>query len=198
MSRSQSSWPRSDFATPRGHRRSTRTLYPSGWSLRCRRTAAMPFVSSIVVVSSSPMRPRYSPQVSAGEGRGPSGRGVGSGCGSRVVRRHRTVWSRARRLAPVWKSSSTQGGDDVDLAPIIEKLNTGLFINGQWRDAEGGRTLEVRNPANGSVLTTIADGSEADALDAIHAARDAQAGWAATPPRERAEILRRAFDLLHE
>ena len=86
----------------------------------------------------------------------------------------------------------------MDLTPIIEKLNTGLFINGQWRDAEGDRTLEVRNPANGSVLTTIADASEADALDAIHAARDAQAGWAATPPRERAEILRRAFDLLHE
>ena len=86
----------------------------------------------------------------------------------------------------------------MDLSPIIEKLNTGLFINGQWRDAEGGRTLEVRNPATGQVITTIADGSEADALDAIHAARDAQADWAATAPRERAEILRRAFELLTE
>jgi succinate-semialdehyde dehydrogenase/glutarate-semialdehyde dehydrogenase len=86
----------------------------------------------------------------------------------------------------------------VDLTPIIEKLNTGVFINGQWRDAEGGRTLEVRNPATGAVITTIADGSENDALEAIAAAGAAQADWAATAPRERAEILRRAFELLHE
>ncbi|WP_029088167.1 NAD-dependent succinate-semialdehyde dehydrogenase [Brevibacterium album] len=86
----------------------------------------------------------------------------------------------------------------MDLTPIIDKLNTGVFIGGQWREAEGGRTLEVRNPATGEVITTIADGSENDALEAIRAAGEAQAGWAATAPRERAEILRRAFELLHE
>jgi len=86
----------------------------------------------------------------------------------------------------------------VDITPIIDKLNTGLFINGQWRDAEGGKTIDVINPATGDVITTVADGSAADAEAAIKAAGDAQADWAATAPRDRAEILRRAFELLIE
>lgn len=86
----------------------------------------------------------------------------------------------------------------MDITPIIDKLNTGLFINGQWRDAEDGKTIDVINPATGDVITTVADGSAADAEAAIKAAGDAQADWAATAPRERAEILRRAFELLIE
>lgn len=86
----------------------------------------------------------------------------------------------------------------MDITPIIDKLNTGLFINGQWRDAEGGKTIDVINPATGDVITTVADGSAADAEAAIKAAGDAQADWAATAPRDRAEILRRAFELLIE
>ena len=86
----------------------------------------------------------------------------------------------------------------MDITPIIDKLNTGLFINGQWRDAEGGKTLDVHNPATGDRITTIADGSAADAEEAIKVAGDTQESWAATPPRERAEILRRAFELLIE
>nr|WP_284711044.1 NAD-dependent succinate-semialdehyde dehydrogenase [Brevibacterium sp. XM4083] len=73
-----------------------------------------------------------------------------------------------------------------------------MFINGQWRDAEDGKTIDVINPATGDVITTVADGSAADAEAAIKAAGDAQADWAATAPRERAEILRRAFELLIE
>ncbi|GAA1864458.1 aldehyde dehydrogenase family protein [Brevibacterium marinum] len=84
----------------------------------------------------------------------------------------------------------------MDIAPIIDKLNTGLFIGGQWRDAEGGKTVDVLNPATGDLVTTVADGSAADAEEAIKVAGDTQASWAATPPRERAEILRRAFELL--
>ena len=86
----------------------------------------------------------------------------------------------------------------MDITPIIDKLNTGLFINGQWRDAEGGKTIDVINPATGDVITTVADGSAADAEAAIKAAGDAQADWAVTAPRDRAEILRRAFELLIE
>lgn len=86
----------------------------------------------------------------------------------------------------------------MDITPIIDKLNTGLFINGQWRDAEGGKTIDVANPATGDVITTVADGSAADAEEAIKVAGDTQESWAATPPRERAEILRRAFELLIE
>ena len=86
----------------------------------------------------------------------------------------------------------------MDITPIIDKLNTGLFINGQWRDAEGGKTIEVFNPATGDLLTTVADGSAGDAEEAIKVAGETQSSWAATPPRERAEILRRAFELLIE
>nr|WP_209044124.1 NAD-dependent succinate-semialdehyde dehydrogenase [Brevibacterium marinum] len=71
-----------------------------------------------------------------------------------------------------------------------------MFIGGQWRDAEGGKTVDVLNPATGDLVTTVADGSAADAEEAIKVAGDTQASWAATPPRERAEILRRAFELL--
>ncbi|UVI35416.1 NAD-dependent succinate-semialdehyde dehydrogenase [Brevibacterium spongiae] len=86
----------------------------------------------------------------------------------------------------------------MDITPIIDKLGTGLFIGGQWRKAEGGKTLEVRNPATGEVITTVADGSAADANEAITVAGDTQAEWAATSPRERSEILRRTFELLND
>ena len=74
----------------------------------------------------------------------------------------------------------------------------GLLIGGTWRDAEGGKRLDVIDPADGSVLTDVADGSVSDAVDALDAAVAAQAGWAATPPRERGEILRTAFGLIIE
>jgi succinate-semialdehyde dehydrogenase / glutarate-semialdehyde dehydrogenase len=72
----------------------------------------------------------------------------------------------------------------------------GLFIGGTWREAEGGKRFDVIDPADGSVITDVADGSTADAVRALDAAVAAQADWAATPPRERSEILRRAFELV--
>ena len=86
----------------------------------------------------------------------------------------------------------------MDVQSIIDKVNTGLFIDGQWRDAETGDTIDVINPATGKVIAKVADGSKKDAQDAIEAAGRAQKSWAATPPRERGEILRRAFELLME
>jgi succinate-semialdehyde dehydrogenase/glutarate-semialdehyde dehydrogenase len=71
-----------------------------------------------------------------------------------------------------------------------------LFIAGQWRGAESGARLEVEDPATGQVLCEIADGGEADAMAALGAAHDAQAAWGVHPPRERGEILRRAFELI--
>ncbi|WP_313405300.1 NAD-dependent succinate-semialdehyde dehydrogenase [Aeromicrobium sp.] len=73
-----------------------------------------------------------------------------------------------------------------------------LFIAGQWRDAEGGATFEVENPATGEVLATVADASVADGKAAIDAAVAAQPEWARTAPRDRGEILRRAFELITE
>ncbi|WP_395690255.1 NAD-dependent succinate-semialdehyde dehydrogenase [Nocardioides sp.] len=79
---------------------------------------------------------------------------------------------------------------------LLTPEQRGLFIGGVWREAEGGKRLDVLDPADGSVLTEVADGSIADALEALDAAVDAQAAWAATAPRERGEILRRAFELI--
>ncbi|WP_113716680.1 NAD-dependent succinate-semialdehyde dehydrogenase [Arthrobacter dokdonensis] len=81
---------------------------------------------------------------------------------------------------------------------LLASVPTGLLINGQWRDAAGGRTLDVHDPATGRVLAAIADGGSEDALAALDAAAAAQAGWARTAPRVRGEILRKAFELVTE
>jgi succinate-semialdehyde dehydrogenase/glutarate-semialdehyde dehydrogenase len=74
------------------------------------------------------------------------------------------------------------------------EMETELLIGDGWTGAQGGATLPVEDPATGEVLAEVADATEADALAALAAADEAQAEWAATAPRERAEILRRAFD----
>ena len=78
------------------------------------------------------------------------------------------------------------------------KVKTQLFIGGEWRDAEGGRTLDVHNPATEEVLASVADASVADGAAALSAAAAAQADWAKTAPRDRSEMLRKAFELLTE
>jgi succinate-semialdehyde dehydrogenase/glutarate-semialdehyde dehydrogenase len=81
---------------------------------------------------------------------------------------------------------------------LLASVPDGLFIGGTWRPAEGGKTLDVRDPSTNEVIRTIADASAADAADAMNAAADAFPAWAATPSRVRSDILRRAFDLLQE
>jgi len=81
---------------------------------------------------------------------------------------------------------------------LLAKVPTGLYIDGAWVDAEGGRTLAVTDPSTGETLVEIADASVADGQRAMDAAANAQADWAATAPRARGEILRRAFDLMQE
>ncbi len=71
-----------------------------------------------------------------------------------------------------------------------------LFVGGQWRDAADGSTFEVLDPATGKALCSVADATVADGEAALAAAADAQAAWASTAPRERSEILRRAFELV--
>jgi len=77
---------------------------------------------------------------------------------------------------------------------LIESLRTGLFIDGSWRDASDGATFEVEDPATGDVLTTVANATPEDGMAALAAATEAQRSWGTTAPRERAEILRRAFE----
>jgi succinate-semialdehyde dehydrogenase / glutarate-semialdehyde dehydrogenase len=76
------------------------------------------------------------------------------------------------------------------------KVPTGMFIGGEW--TTNGRTLPVINPATESHLVEITDGTPDDALAAVAAAHRALPGWAATPPRERAECLRKAWALMIE
>ncbi|MBP6997191.1 MAG: NAD-dependent succinate-semialdehyde dehydrogenase [Phycicoccus sp.] len=79
---------------------------------------------------------------------------------------------------------------------VISSVPKQLLIGGQWRDGEGGKTLEVTNPATGEVLCAIADASVADGAAALDAAVAAQAAWAKTAPRDRSEMLRAAYELL--
>ena len=81
---------------------------------------------------------------------------------------------------------------------VVEACPTELFIAGKWQAAEGGKTLEVEAPATGTTICEVADASPADGLAALDAAVAAQADWAATPPRERGEILRRTYELMTE
>ena len=81
---------------------------------------------------------------------------------------------------------------------VIDKVPKRLLIGGEWRDAEGGATLPVEDPATGETLCQVADAQPADAMAALDAACAAQAEWARHPPRERGEILRRAFEELGE
>lgn len=77
-----------------------------------------------------------------------------------------------------------------------ESLRTELFIHGVWQQAADGATFAVENPATNEVIAHVADGGPADAVRAIEAAGRAQGTWARSTARERADILRRAFELV--
>jgi succinate-semialdehyde dehydrogenase/glutarate-semialdehyde dehydrogenase len=85
--------------------------------------------------------------------------------------------------------------DAAEMA-LLESVPDGLFIGGEWRQAASGSTLKVYDPATGEAIKTIADAGVEDGSAALDAAAESAADWAETPPRERAEILRRAFDLI--
>ena len=73
-----------------------------------------------------------------------------------------------------------------------------LYIDGEWREAKSGRRFDVRDPADGATIDSAADAAVVDAVDALDAAVAAQGEWARTAPRERGEILRRAFEAVTE
>ena len=78
---------------------------------------------------------------------------------------------------------------------ILELVPKQLYIDGEWRDGSKG-TFSVEDPATGETLVDVADASEDDAKAALDAAAAAGPEWAAYPPRERGEILRRAFEMI--
>jgi len=81
-------------------------------------------------------------------------------------------------------------------AEVLAAVPKGLLIGGEWRPAASGARLAVEDPATGETLCEVADGSADDAAAALDAAAAAQVAWAVHPPRERGEILRRAFELI--
>jgi succinate-semialdehyde dehydrogenase/glutarate-semialdehyde dehydrogenase len=88
--------------------------------------------------------------------------------------------------------------DNPSEAAVLDSVPKQLLIGGSWTDATGGKTFSVEDPATGQPLCDVADASPEDSLAALTAAADAAASWAATPPRERGEILRRAFEAMNE
>ena len=75
-------------------------------------------------------------------------------------------------------------------------LRTQCLIDGDWRDAGGGATFAVHNPANEQPLARVADGGAAETTAAIAAARAALPGWRGLTALERARLLRRWHDLV--
>ncbi len=86
----------------------------------------------------------------------------------------------------------------VNQKQLVESVPKGLFIGGSWRDSSSGATLAVEDPATGRSLAHVADATVADGKAALDAAVAAQADWAATPPRDRGEILRAAWERIQE
>src|SRR5436309_254849 len=81
---------------------------------------------------------------------------------------------------------------------VVEIVAKQLFIGGEWRDASGGATLAVEDPATGETIADVADATVEDAKAALGAAADKQAEWAHRPPKDRSEMLRNAYELLVE
>jgi succinate-semialdehyde dehydrogenase/glutarate-semialdehyde dehydrogenase len=81
---------------------------------------------------------------------------------------------------------------------VVDGVEKRLYVGGEWREAGGGATFAVQDPATGESLCEVADATSDDAKAALDAAVATQPEWAATPPNERGEILWRAFELLTE
>jgi succinate-semialdehyde dehydrogenase/glutarate-semialdehyde dehydrogenase len=80
---------------------------------------------------------------------------------------------------------------------VVDAVPKQLYIGGEWVDGSRG-TLDVEDPATQETIASVADASAEDAKAALAACAETQAEWQQTPPRERGEILRRAFELITE
>ena len=83
-------------------------------------------------------------------------------------------------------------------AAVVDGVPHDLYVGGTWRPASGGATLVVEDPSTGEPLCEVADATVEDAEAALAAAHDAFADFRHVPPRTRADILHRAYDLVTE
>jgi succinate-semialdehyde dehydrogenase / glutarate-semialdehyde dehydrogenase len=81
---------------------------------------------------------------------------------------------------------------------VVDQVQKKLYIGGEWRDATGGATLDVLDPATEEPIAEVADATPEDAMTALDVAVETQKEWAATPANDRAGILWKAFELLTE
>jgi len=81
---------------------------------------------------------------------------------------------------------------------VLDAVPTQLFIGGEWRDGTGGGTLPVEDPATGETLVEVADATVADGQAALAAADGAFRTFRQMAPRDRGDILRRAYELMIE
>ncbi len=79
---------------------------------------------------------------------------------------------------------------------LLANVPTDLWIGGKWRKSSDGSRFDVIDPATENSVASVASATVDDAKAAVDAASDAFEGWAARKPRERAEILRKAFELI--
>jgi succinate-semialdehyde dehydrogenase/glutarate-semialdehyde dehydrogenase len=94
--------------------------------------------------------------------------------------------------------SAPAKGQGTGTDSILDGVPRGLFLGGRWTEASDGTEIDVVDPATARSIASVAGGSVEDGLAAVGAAHRALPAWAATPPRERAEVLRRAFELMRE
>jgi len=84
----------------------------------------------------------------------------------------------------------------AEFQEVVDRVPNELYIGGRWRAASSSGTFAVHDPGTEEPLAEVADGQADDAAAALDAAAGAQEQWAATPARERGEILRRAWQLM--
>jgi succinate-semialdehyde dehydrogenase / glutarate-semialdehyde dehydrogenase len=99
------------------------------------------------------------------------------------------------------QGSRTMLDTKTDLRSLLKDpslLETRAFVGGDWTQADDGATFEVRNPARGDVICSVPDLSRAETARAIAAAETARHAWAARTAKDRAQVLRRWFDLMVE
>lgn len=84
--------------------------------------------------------------------------------------------------------------EKIEFDAAVRGISPRLLIGGAWREASGGRTFPVIDPASGQQIAQVADARADDGVAALQSAHDAQAEWAACPARYRSEILRIAFE----
>lgn len=96
--------------------------------------------------------------------------------------------------------SGTQASTDhaAAFAAISDRVPRACYIGGTWCPSSDGSRFSVTDPSSEEALTSVANGTTSDALRALDAATAAMPGWVGTPPRARAEVLRRAFELMME